>query len=277
MKKISFIYLPILFFIYITVETLLKLNHSTLCESAGCLLADNLLKFDSIYLNFMGLFDALIILAIGWLSYNKKVSEKLFYLVLFASLLFETILIGYQYFVSPEMCKFCMGVYAFLVVIMLLSSRKYFLMVIPIIASVVIALSLLTIPKSEAFIIKDGNYLIQSIDCGHCKKVKTYLNEKSITFSKLDINDIEVKNFATFLDFKTIPILVVKNNKSVQIINGDINIINFFNKENSTIKIKESVIDNSIKSLGSGLLYEEVDDEGCGFASLTKVESSCSQ
>ena len=274
MKKISFIYLPILFFIYITVETMLKLNHSTLCESAGCLLADNLLRFDSIYLNFMGLFDALIILAIGWLSYNKKVSEKLFYLVLFASLLFETILIGYQYFVSPEMCKFCMGVYAFLVVIMLLSSRKYFLMVIPVIASIVVALSFLTIPKSEAFI-KDGNYLIQSINCEHCKKVKTYLNEKSITFSKLDINEIEVKNFATFLDFKTIPILVVKNNKSVQIINGDINIINFFNKENSTIK--ESVIVNSIKSLDSGLLYEEVDDEGCGFASLSKVESNCSQ
>ena len=276
MKKTSFIYLPILFFIYITTETLLKLNHSTLCESAGCLLADNLLKFDSIYLNFMGLFDALIILAIGWLSYNKKISEKLFYLVLFASLLFETILIGYQYFVSPEMCKFCMGVYTFLVVMMLLSAQQYFLMVIPVIASVVVALSILTIPKSETFIVKDGNYLIQSIGCEHCKKVKTYLNEKNIAFSKLDINDIEAKNFATFLNFKTIPILVVKNSKSIQIINGDMNIINFFDKENNAINdaIEKPIV---IDSVDSGLLYEEVNDEGCGFTSLTKVDSNCSQ
>lgn len=285
MKKLSFIYLPILFFIYIAIETILKLNHSTLCESAGCALADNLLWFDSIYLNFMGLADALIILALGWLSYKRIVSEKLFYLVLFASLAFETILIGYQYFVSPEMCKFCMGVYAFLVVMMIASARKYFLMVIPVIASIVIALSLLTIPKSEAFVVKNGNYLIQSPSCTHCKKVKDYLNKEGIAFTKLNIDDIEAKNFATFLNFKTIPILIVKEGKSIQIINGDNNIINSFTKKEiveeivmeEAVEIEESV---AVESSSNGLLYEDEDaDEGCGFASLDKVEeeSDCSK
>ena len=79
MKKISFIYLPLLFTIYVTVEAVLKLFHSTLCASTGCLLADSLLRFDSIYLNFIGVADALIVLLIGILSLNKKVVNRTLY------------------------------------------------------------------------------------------------------------------------------------------------------------------------------------------------------
>ena len=272
MKKISFIYLPLLFFIYILTETVMKLNHMSLCETTGCLLADNLLRFDSLYLNYMGLFDASLILLTGWIGYKKRVIAKLFYLVVFSSLLFETVLIGYQYFVSPEMCKFCMGVYAFLVLIALLSSRIYFAMIIPAVASVVMALSFLSLPKSEAFVIADGNYLLQSATCEHCKKVKGYLNDNNIAFEKIDINDIEARNFATFLDFKTIPILLVKEGKKVQIINGDSNIIASFTPKNPTIT--ERVV---AESSSNDFLYEKSDDEGCGFTPLAQEESNCSQ
>jgi glutaredoxin len=281
MKKTSFIYLPILFFLYIATETILKLNHSTLCESTGCQLADNLLRFDSIYVNFMGLFDALIILTIGWLSYRKFISEKLFYLVLFASFAFESVLIGYQFFVSPEMCKFCMGIYAFLFVMMLLSSKKYFLMVLPVIASIWISLSFLAIPKSESFIVKDANYLIQSPSCVHCKKVKAYLKENSIEFTKLNISDVESRNFATFLNFKTIPILIVKDGSNVKIINGDNNIIEYFSEPKEGVVEESIVVEDSVSvesGINNDLLYDEsADDEGCGFASITKLEeeSNC--
>ena len=280
MKKLSFVYLPLLFFIYVTTEAVLKSFHSTLCESTGCLLADSLLRFDSIYLNFIGVADALVVLVLGWLSFNKKISEKLFFMVLVASLLFETIMLGYQYFVSPEMCKFCMGVYTFLVIITLLSTKKYSLMVIPAVVSVIISLSFLALPKSQAFVISDGNYLIQSVTCPHCKKVKKYLKENNIEFTKLSIDDIEARNFATFLNFKTIPILLIKDGKSVQIINGDKNIINFFDNKSQNISVEESVeidagdtTDNS-----SALLYQDDKaDEGCGFISLDKLESNCSK
>jgi len=283
MKKISFIYLPLLFFIYVTTEAVLKLFHSTLCESTGCLLADSLLKFDSIYLNFIGVADALIILLIGWLSFNKKISEKLFFIVLIASLLFETIMLGYQYFVSPEMCKFCMGVYTFLVIISILSTRKYFLMVVPFVISVFVALSFLALPKSQAFVTKDGNYLIQSSTCPHCKKVKEYLKDKNIDFKKLSIDDVEARNFATFLDFKTIPILLIKDGKSVQIVNGDKNIIEFFeNKSKDTTTQDNIEVEDKKQEIesvdSSSLLYkEDSSDEGCGFISLTKLESNCSK
>jgi len=285
MKKISFIYLPLLFFIYVTAEAVLKLFHSSLCASTGCLLADSLLKFDSIYLNFIGVADALIILLLGILSFNKKVSEKLFFLVLVASLLFETIMLGYQYFASPQMCKFCMGVYTFLVVISLLSLRKYFLMVVPAVIALITALSFLAIPKSQAFVVSNGNYLIQSPTCPHCKKVKGYLKEQNIEFTKIDIDDIEARNFATFLNFKTIPILLIKDGKNVQIINGDKDIINYFENQKKSITIEDSVeVEDSVTvdsdSSDSSTLLSGGDDEseeGCGFISLTKLESNCSK
>ncbi len=285
MKKTSFIYLPILFFIYVSTEAVLKLFHSTLCESTGCLLADSLLRFDSIYLNFIGVFDALAILVVGILAYNKKISEKLFFLVVVSSLLFETIMLGYQYFASPEMCKFCMGVYTFLVIITLLSSKKYFLMVIPAVISLIVSLSFLAIPKSAPFVIKDGNYLIQSITCPHCKKVKEYLKEHHIDFKKLSIDDIEARNFATFLNFKTIPILVIKDGKRVNIINGDKNIIEFFNNkkeivvEDSATVVEESAVvgEESVSNVNLLESDEEEADEGCGFATLEKLETNCSK
>ncbi|MCK4442142.1 MAG: hypothetical protein KAU90_09035 [Sulfurovaceae bacterium] len=284
MQKISFIYLPLLFTIYVTTEAVLKLFHSTLCESTGCLLADNLLKFDSIYLNLIGVADAFLILLIGIVSFNKKINEKLFFLVVVSSLLFETIMLGYQYFASPEMCKFCMGVYTFLVLITLLSSRKYFVMVFPAIIALITALSFLEIPKSQAFVFSNGNYLIQSPTCPHCKKVKKYLKEQHIDFNKLDIDNIEARNFATFLNFKTIPILLIKNDENIQIINGDKNIIEYFENKSKNITIEDSVdieesatVENSSSDNSQLLNSNEEADEGCGFISLTKLESNCSK
>jgi len=162
---------------------------------------------------------------------------------------------------------------------MLLSaSWRYFLVALFIFPSSIIPLSFLAIPKSEAFIIKDGNYLIQSPTCEHCKKVKSYLKKNSIRLTKLAIDDIEARNFVTFLNFSTIPMLIVKDGKNVKIVNGDSDIIEFFAEKETESKVvfEESV---SVAGEDSNLLYEdEGKDEGCGFATLSKIdESNCSK
>ena len=270
MKKLGFIFAPLLFLIYVSVETYLKLNKSSLCmadkaaEPTGCELAGALLNFDAIYINYLGVFAALTILILGVLTYKKKIPQVLFFVVLVASLLFETIMLGYQYFASPKMCVFCMGVYAFLVTILLLSARRYFLMVVPAVIAVLMALSFLAIPTSKTFIEKDGTYLIQSPTCPHCKKVKKYMHEHNIDFTKIDIAEIEAQNFATFLNFKSIPILVTKEGKNVKIINGDKNIIDSYEKVDSDeIQIEESVSLNTT--------FNAVEEEGCGFANLNTI------
>ena len=277
MKKLGFIFAPLLFLIYVSVETYLKLNKSSLCmadkaaEPTGCELAGALLNFDAIYINYLGIFAALTILILGVLSYKRKVPQVLFFVVLVSSLLFETIMLGYQYFASPKMCTFCMGVYAFLVVILLSSARRYFLMVVPAVISVVMALSFLAIPTSKTFIEKDGTYLIQSPTCPHCKKVKKYMHENNIEFTKIDIAEIEAQNFATFLNFKSIPILVTKEGKNIKIINGDKDIIDSY----ETVTTGELQIEESVSINTS---FNAVEEEGCGFGNLntiTEEEAPC--
>ncbi len=276
MKKLGLIITPLLFLLYVSGETYLKLNHSTLCHSTGCELAGALLNFDSIYLNYLGIFAAFVLLLLGVLSYKKIVPEILFFIVLISSLLFETIMLGYQYFASPEMCKFCMGIYTFLVVTLLLASWRYFLMTIPAVASLLMALSFLAIPNASSFVTKDGTYLLQSDSCPHCKKVKDYMNENNIEFTKIDIEQVEAQHFATFLNFKTIPILIIKEGKNIKIINGDKNIIDSYETitEVDEITVEETIsIDTS---------FNVVEEEGCGFANLNTIatqeeESDCSK
>jgi len=273
LKKLSFIFLPILFFIYIAVETYLKLHHSSLCASTGCKLADSLLNFDSIYLNYIGMLAALGILIAGILSYKKIIHQNFFYIVVGSSLLFETIMLGYQYFASPEMCKFCMGIYAFLVVIMLTASLRHFIVASLGVVSVLMALSFLAIPESKPFVLENGNYLLQSKSCPHCKKVKEYMKKNYISYTAIDIDDIEARNFATFLNFKTIPILITKEGKNIKIINGDKDIIEAYKStdNDSGVVIEESVSINTT--------FDAVDEEGCGFANLNKLaeESDCTK
>ncbi len=274
MKKLGFIILPILFLLYIAGETYLKLNHSSLCHSTGCELAGALLNFDAIYLNYVGIFAALTIIILGILSYKKIIPEVLFFIVLISSLLFESILLGYQFFASPEMCKFCMGIYGFLTAILFVSSRKYFLIAIPAVISVLMALSFLAIPNASAVIKQDGTYLLQSESCPHCTKVKTYMNENNIDFTKIDIQDIEAQHFATFLNFNTIPILILKEGKNIKIINGDQDIIDSYETSGS----HEVVIEESVSINTS---FKAVEEAGCGFASLntiaTEKESDCTK
>jgi len=270
LKKLSFIFLPILFFLYVTGETYLKLNHSSLCASTGCKLADSLLLFDSIYLNYIGMVAGIGILITGLLAYKNIIHKNLFYIVVGSALLFETIMLGYQYFASPEMCKFCMGVYAFLVAIIITASFKHFVVTAMGVVSVLMALSFLAIPQSKPYILEDGNYLLQSASCPHCKKVKKYMKEHYIAYTKIDIQDIEAQHFATFLNFKTIPILITKEGKNIKIINGDKDIIDSYKSADTEIVIEESVrIDST---------FNAVDEEGCGFANLntlTEKESDC--
>jgi glutaredoxin len=233
-------------------------------EPTGCELAGALLNFDAIYINYLGVFAALTLLILGLLTYKKKIPQLLFFVVLVASLLFETVMLGYQYFASPKMCAFCMGVYGFLVVILLLTARRYALAVIPSVIAVLMALSFLAIPASKTFIEKDGTYLIQSPTCPHCKKVKKYMHENNIDFTKIDIAEIEAQHFATFLNFKSIPILVIKEGKNVKIINGDRNIIDSYEKiDSDEIQIEESV------SLDT--TFNAVEEEGCGFGNLNTI------
>jgi len=239
MKKFSFVILPMLFLFYLATELILKVTNSTLCSSDGCALTGTLLKFDAIYLNYLGLLSSLLLVILGLLVYKDKIAKKFFYFVLFASLIFEMILITYQYFILPEMCLFCLGVFGFLLLIALFTTKRYFLALIPLLGTIVMALSVLNFSTSSAesykkvFIKDDGNYLIQWDQCGHCKKLKKYLNSKHIAFKKVDITHIQSQIFLEFIDIHKIPVLIVKEGNRDTIIHGNKKIIEYFESSKS--------------------------------------------
>jgi arsenate reductase-like glutaredoxin family protein len=237
-------------------------------------MADLLLKFDSIYLNYFGTWFAFVLVLTGWSAYKGEIEKRYFYLLIFVALVFETIMLGYQYFASPEMCMFCMGVYAFLLVMMLLASPRHFVMVLPIIGAVLLALSFLAIPKQKPFVIKNGTYLIHSESCSHCKRVKKYFKEHDISYEKIDIANVEAKNFSTFLNLPSIPTMIIKDGKSMKVISGDSFIIDYFDIQNKP-SVK-SIKKESSEPINVDALYQNSsDEEGCGIAALVKKKEGC--
>lgn len=230
MKLFSRVFLPFLLLIYIAVETYAKLHHTSLCGSTGCKLAGQLLNFPSIYLNFMGLAAVAGILIFGWLSLKRPEWEKLFFIALYASIGFETIMFAYQFLVNPEPCIFCAGVYSGLLLIALASRPVYLLYALPIIAALWVALSTLAIPKNQALIAQDGTYLIHSETCPHCKKVKKYFADHNISYHPIDVHTANARSLLKNLGIHEIPVLFIRQGDATTIRQGDEPIIAHFRK-----------------------------------------------
>jgi glutaredoxin len=255
--------------VYLVVETVLKLNHSSLCHSKGCELAGGLLNIPAIWLNYIGVASAVMLFLLGYLTYIRAFSKRYFFILLSAMIVFETIMIGYQYFASPMLCKFCLGVYGFLLIIALFTMKEKFFFLLPAIVAPLTALYLLAIPMSKSFITSDGNYLIQSKTCPHCKNVKEFFKKEGIEYKKLDAKSIEARNFIKYMGYKTIPVLVVKNGRDIKIVNGDEDIIKYFSKSEE----KKSVQNTQTSSAPIDLLSGTQKDDGCGIELLE--EKSC--
>jgi uncharacterized membrane protein len=267
MKFIIRVVLPLLLIIYIGIETILKLQHSSLCSSTGCKMAGELLRFNSIYLNIFGIIGALGILIAGWKSLKDEIWEKLFFVILYSAIAFESIMIAFQIFVNPEPCKFCMGVYGSLVLIGILANTRQFIYFLPIVLAIFSALSMLNIPKNEHLVKGDGIYLIHSSKCPHCKKVKKYFKEHNISYKGIPTPSTTARFFANTLDIHQIPIALIKHGRKIEVIYGDEPIIRYFQKDSNTISDeKESKNINLFKS----------EDEGCGF-DLVGGASDCSK
>ncbi len=234
MKFISRILLPLLLIVYIGFETWLKLHHQSLCSATGCKLAGELLRFPSIYLNYLGLVATGAIFILGILSLLRSSFEKLYFIALYSAIAFESIMIGYQVLVNPEPCIFCLGVYGGLLFIAILSRANYFVYALPAILAIFFALSDLAIPRNQALIKGDGLYLIASDNCPHCKKVKGYFAKNGIIYTKLSVKDPSVRYLAKSLGIEAIPILIKRHNAKSTIIYGDEPIISSFETKAKT-------------------------------------------
>lgn len=261
MQKRLKLILPLLLALYIATETILKVNNIALCSSTGCKLAGDLLKFNSIYLNYLGIAAAL------WLAllalFQTQFANRLYTFSALAMVAFESLLIASQLNLNPEVCIFCLGVYTFLLLILFNVSKEFFLYALGVVASIFVAFSFLNIPKNKTLLQKDGLYLIASQSCPHCQRTKKFLKKEGVTYSIINANDINSFYFAKSLDIKKIPIAIEKSGEEFTITVGDSNIMHRYGKKEAPKEPAQNAPTQAVQPLQPTLDYSG--SKGCSY------------
>ena len=267
MRFFSRVFLPFLLLGYIATETYLKVQHTSLCGEVGCKLAGELLKFDPLYLNYFGLAGIFILMIFGYRSLKNKLFETLFFMALYSAIAFEATLLSYQFIANPELCIFCLGIFSSLLLIALFSQVKSFAIVLASIVAIFLGLNALSITKNQAYATQEGNYLIQSETCSHCKKVKAYFKEHNIDYTPISVKEASAKSFLKFVDITSIPVLIMKEKSGITLLNGDKKIIEYFENKTQTIATdtidSEPTASSNTLELSSDFLSAGGADDGC--------------
>lgn len=278
MAFFSRVFLPFLLLAYIATETYMKLQHTSLCDAQGCKLAGELLKFDSIYLNYFGMVGVFILIILGLSSLKKESSKTLFCTVLYAAIAFEATILIYQFIANPEPCIFCLGIFSSLLIIALISAPKKFLLPLGIVIAIGLSLNTLAINKNKAYLIENGTYLIQSETCPHCKKVKKYFAQKHINYQAISAQEANARHFLKFINIQTIPVLLVKTDNEIKIIRGDKHIITYYEQKSSSADVSPKATNTvapssaiSYNPMNNHFLTEGANDDGCALT-VTETE-----
>jgi glutaredoxin len=237
--KIAF-FLSIGLMLFSIFNYILIITGSTLCKSDGCSFAGTMISIDKQYLYLLGaLFGSLM----GYISYlisdqNKETEklQELWNVLITGALIFESAIYLHLFITTGTVCAICTIIYA-LIISMFLTTRSI-ISFIPIVLSIFLALSLMQTTKVN-FKVNSQYTLFQSETCPHCKKVKNYLNEHSIVYSKVNALDSEAYTFLQSLNISSIPVLLEKTNNGYRVIEGDNNIIKSFKDKTSSVEIKQ--------------------------------------
>lgn len=248
-RKLNYIVLPLITSIYLFVNLIFNVLNIKLCETDGCATSKTLLNFDQNYLYGLGLLSVVLILFIGIAAIRDNkihlIEQIIFTIFLNFILLSETILISYLYLSTKSFCLICLVFYSLLWINFFLNfySTKENLFIKTIskilifnVIIILITLTFLKIENTETNTIVNEYTLLQSETCSHCKATKDFLDTNNIKYTKENYE--KYMTLLGNLDLNTIPILIVKNNKSnFSILNGENEIKSFFDK-----KIKEKTI-----------------------------------
>lgn len=214
-NSLGYSYLPIALLVYIVGDMILKDMGVEICQSSGCSIASATLYIDSFYLNLMGVGFALSLIIT---SSFRKISN----FFLYAGILFETLMIGYQFFVSGAICYYCLGIYAIVWFIAIIR----FKLLIPITSIIVVTiafgmLKFVVLSNDISTNIENNTtttYLFGSTSCMHCSEMKSYLNEKNISYEFKNIKDINNQYILQFFKLSSIPVLVVQTDEEIKLL-----------------------------------------------------------
>lgn len=237
---------------------LLESGLDGICFSGGCEIVDSQTKIPPLFFNFFGLVFFQAIFWCVWTGRRSKELQFYARMFLLAGLAAEGVLISFQALVVETFCTYCLIIFSLVVLLNLLHGLHHAVTGVAIFVSVVIAFSTLqfktTTPESTvngitnlgkgAYTILAGEEnkpeltLFFSSSCPHCEKVIESMQQG--TTCRVSFNPVSRvtkfplttvipneqyqiginREFMTFLDQKNIPVLLIEQQKQLQLISG---------------------------------------------------------
>ncbi len=223
------------------------------CETDGCTIANSLIKLNPeyLYISAFLFFIALIIILFKF--------KEFFNVVLYSGIVFESLLFSNLLFVHNEICIECFKMISLLIILGLISNFKYIFLPIAIFSA-----SFLLNPIGEEIKFNSKYTLITKENCPHCINAKEYLKKQNIEYS--EINYKNATQFLNTFNIKSVPVLVLKKEKSIEVINGDMNIeqclqdLNYAEHKNNLFDLNRKNL--SFNPLENGIIPQE-NPSGC--------------
>ena len=247
---------------------LLESGLDGICFSGGCEIVDSQTTIPPLFFNFFGLVFFQAVFWGLWIGRNSKELQFYVRMLLLAGLAAEGVLVSFQFVVVETLCTYCLIIFSLIVLLNLLQGLHHCVTGAAIFISVVIAFSTLqfkaTPSESTVAGIKDlekGAYaalagddnkprlvLFFSSSCPHCEKVIKSMQQGTTctvsfnpvsrvtkfpltTVSPNEHYDTSVnRTFMRSLGQKHIPVLLVEQQKHLQLISGGNAITNYLDK-----------------------------------------------
>jgi hypothetical protein len=220
---ITFFIVSLLGSLYLLLEAVLQVFGRSVCVSEGCGLVGRITRFGDLSTVLIGF------LALGLLSLlsgltlrgQSGLADSAINLVLITALAAEGFFLGYQIFWLPDLCLFCLSVFAIILtlgLLRLLSNWKAATVGFASLAVVLCFVGLVLPPRGTALPSGKKMILFYSEDCRHCTEIK-----QEIDHSKFDITPVLVKDYTGTLKnlgVDSVPTLYVNGRNEKLILTG---------------------------------------------------------
>ncbi len=216
-------------------EIIMKMLHSKLCSTKGCLLISQSVKYSDNIIVIIGL---IVFVAIFFLSISKMHRSSFFInQLLIVSLSAEGVFVGYQLFRIKHLCLFCISVFGIFVIISIIRLIQKELSVATGFVSFFIILSLFYILKPAGIPVPNLNkplVLIYKTSCPHCEKVIREAKKNKINICTIKADNCF--NMLKSLNINEVPLLIVSKKNEKKIIIGEQKILQYLLSNKTTKK-----------------------------------------
>lgn len=216
-----------------SLELYLSFQDRSICKSDACVLVHSYDRYGTLNLIGVVLFFFLFILVILEMSSKDFKSfsflRRVRFLAVSMAVLVEGYLVGFQTWFIKEFCGFCLGV-ATIIFLIFFCEILYQKLKLPSFlvfcgfVSLFISTSLVGVElKALSF---DNPVIIYKEDCSHCKEVLDYAKKNEIPVRTYHVK--EAYSLMSLLRIKEVPTLIYREDKSIAILVGKGDILEWF-------------------------------------------------